>query len=47
MAVLALLAGGQSLAAQDNQRVWTNTLYPLVYYTSVDGFWAAGHFAEY
>jgi outer membrane protein assembly factor BamA len=27
--------------------VWTNTLYPLVYYTSVDGFWAAGHFAEY
>ena len=47
MAVLALLAGGQSLAGQDNQRVWTNTLYPLVYYTSVDGFWAAGHFAEY
>ena len=26
---------------------WTNTLYPLAYYTSVDGFWVAGHFAEY
>jgi outer membrane protein assembly factor BamA len=29
------------------QRVWTNTLYPYVYYTGVDGFWAAAHFSEY
>jgi len=27
--------------------VWTNTLYPYAYYTSVDGFWIAGHFSEY
>src|SRR5579864_3188260 len=35
------------VAPVSGQRVWTNTLYPLVYYTSVDGFWLAGHFAEY
>jgi len=35
------------VAPLSGQRVWTNTLYPFAYYTSVDGFWVAGHFAEY
>ena len=41
---LAALGGAYPLAGQ---RVWTNTLYPYAYYTSVDGFWVAGHFSEY
>ncbi|HTY06725.1 MAG TPA: BamA/TamA family outer membrane protein [Gemmatimonadales bacterium] len=41
---LAALGGASPLAGQ---RVWTNTLYPYAYYTSVDGFWIAGHFSEY
>ena len=29
------------------QRFWRNTLYPYVYYSTIDGFWGAGHFGLY
>ena len=29
------------------QRYWRTTLYPYVYYSSIDGFWGAGHFTKY
>src|SRR2546427_1974145 len=27
--------------------LWRNTLYPYVYYSSIDGLWGAIHFSEY
>lgn len=47
LALLALLGGASSLAAQaepnpkDN---WVDHLYPFIYYSSIDGFWFAGHY---
>ena len=29
------------------QRFWRTTLYPYVYYSSIDGFWGAAHFSKY
>jgi len=29
------------------QRFWRTTLYPYVYYSSIDGFWGAAHFGKY
>lgn len=42
----ALLAAGlpQPAAAQ---RFWRNTLYPYLYYSTIDGLWGAGHFGLY
>lgn len=42
---IALLAlGATPLAAQ---RYWKDTLYPFVYYTSIDEFWFGGHYARF
>ncbi|HWC72827.1 MAG TPA: BamA/TamA family outer membrane protein [Gemmatimonadales bacterium] len=44
---LALLLAPFLLAAQtkDNPRAnWTDHLYPLAWYSSIDGFWFAGHY---
>ena len=40
----AALPVGGPLAAQ---RYWKNTLYPYVYYSTIDGFWGAGHLGFY
>jgi hypothetical protein len=34
-------------AAEAAPRPWTSQLYPYAYYSSVDGFWLAGHVAWY
>lgn len=39
-----LTLGASPLAAQ---RYWKDTLYPFVYYTSIDKFWFGGHYAVY
>jgi len=42
---IGLLAlGATPLAAQ---RYWKDTLYPFVYYTSIDHFWFGGHYARF
>ena len=50
-AALALVAlAPAALAAQGAEpapRPWVNQLYPYAYYSSVDGFWLAGHVAWY
>lgn len=51
-AALALLAGlglatTGSVAAAQRERLWLNQLYPYAYYSSVDGFWIAGHVGWY
>lgn len=40
-------ASSRGLAAQDEpdpRRVWVDHLYPYIYYSSIDGFWFAGHY---
>jgi outer membrane protein assembly factor BamA len=47
---LASMVGGAGLAAQAPEkapRTWVNQLYPYAYYSSVDGFWLAGHVSWY
>jgi hypothetical protein len=48
VAALASMAGAV-LAAQSTEtaRPWVSQLYPYAYYSSVDGFWLAGHIAWY
>jgi hypothetical protein len=45
---LSLVAGvGDRLSAQappDPPKFWVDHLYPYIYYSSVDGFWFAGHY---
>jgi outer membrane protein assembly factor BamA len=47
--LLVALAGASSppLAAQTaptSKHAWVDHLYPFVYYSSIDGFWGAGHY---
>lgn len=43
-AVAALVLVAQPAPAQ---RYWKDTLYPYVYYTSIDKFWFGGYYAKY
>ena len=43
-AVLGLALVPQAATAQ---RYWKDTLYPFVYYTSIDKFWFGGYYAKY
>lgn len=44
--VVAPPAAAPSLAAQepDPRRNWVDHLFPYIYYSSIDGFWFAGHY---
>ena len=44
-AALLLAAGVSGPVAA--QRIWKSTLYPYLYYSSVDGFWGALHIGRY
>jgi hypothetical protein len=42
LAAIGLLALGATPAAA--QRYWRDTLYPFIYYTSIDDLWVGGHY---
>ena len=45
--LLVALAGASPLAAQTeptSKHAWVDHLYPIAYYSSIDGFWGAGHY---
>lgn len=44
---MVLLAAASAPASLGAQRFWRTTLYPYVYYSSIDGLWGAVHFSKY